>query len=113
MPPGLASGVEALLRLLEGGGDPDAIFFAGDVLAIGAILECARRGWQVPDKVAIAAFDNIDLLGHLVPPVTTLRLPRLEIGRRSAEVLLDRIQGRATGAVSVDLRFEIIHRAST
>jgi LacI family gluconate utilization system Gnt-I transcriptional repressor len=113
MPPGLASGVEALLRLLEGGGDPDAIFFAGDVLAIGAILECARRGWQVPDKVAIAAFDNIDLLGHLVPPVTTLRLPRLEIGRRSAEVLLDRIQGRATGPVSVDLRFEIIHRAST
>ena len=113
MPPGLASGVEALLRLLEGGGDPDAIFFAGDVLAIGAILECARRGWQVPDKVAIAAFDNIDLLGHLVPPVTTLRLPRLAIGRRSAEVLLDRIQGRATGAVSVDLRFEIIHRAST
>jgi len=76
-------------------------------------LECARRGWRVPDKVAIAAFDNIDLLGHLVPPVTTLRLPRLEIGRRSAEVLLDRIQGRATGAVSVDLRFEIIHRAST
>jgi LacI family transcriptional regulator, gluconate utilization system Gnt-I transcriptional repressor len=113
MPPGLASGAEALLRLLEGGGDPDAIFFAGDVLAIGAVLECARRGWRVPDKVAIAAFDNIDLLGHLVPPVTTLRLPRHEIGRRSAEVLLDRIHGRAAGPVAVDLGFEIIHRAST
>jgi LacI family gluconate utilization system Gnt-I transcriptional repressor len=63
--------------------------------------------------VAIAAFDNIELLGHLVPPVTTLRLPRHEIGRRSAEVLLDRIHGRAAGPVAVDLRFEIIHRAST
>ncbi|WP_043360400.1 LacI family DNA-binding transcriptional regulator [Belnapia sp. F-4-1] len=113
VPPGLAAGVEALDRLLEGGGDPDAIFFAGDVLAIGAALECNRRGWPVPGRVAIAAFDNIDLLGHLVPPVTTLRLPRHEIGRRSAEVLLDRIEGRATGPLTVDLRFEIIHRAST
>ncbi|HEY4249873.1 MAG TPA: LacI family DNA-binding transcriptional regulator [Roseomonas sp.] len=113
MPPGLASGAEALLRLVEGGGDPDAIFFAGDVLAIGAVLECARRGWPVPGKVAIAAFDNFDLLGHLVPPVTTLKLPRLEIGRRSAEMLLDRIAGRSGTAVAIDLRFEIIHREST
>lgn len=113
MPPGLASGAEALVRLVERDAPADAIFFAGDVLAMGASLECARRGWPVPRKVAIAAFDNFDLLGHLVPPVTTLRLPRQEIGRRSAQVLLDRIQGRATGQVSVDLRFEIIHRAST
>ncbi|RVT95757.1 LacI family DNA-binding transcriptional regulator [Rhodovarius crocodyli] len=113
MPGGLASGAEALLRLMEGPVVPDAIFFAGDVLAMGASLECARRGWPVPGKVAIAAFDNFDLLGHLVPPVTTLKLPRLEIGRRSAEVLLDRIQGRASGPLAVDLRFEIIHRAST
>jgi LacI family transcriptional regulator, gluconate utilization system Gnt-I transcriptional repressor len=113
MPSGLASGAEALVRLVATEAPADAIFFAGDVLAMGASLECARRGWAVPQKVALAAFDNFDLLGHLVPPVTTLRLPRLEIGRRSAEVLLDRIEGRSTGAVSVDLRFEIIHRAST
>ena len=113
MPPGLAVGAEALLRLLEGGGEPDAIFFAGDVLAIGALLECQRRGWPVPGRVAIAAFDPIELLGHLVPPVTTLRLPREEIGRRSAEVLLDRLAGRSSGPVSVELRCEIIHRAST
>lgn len=113
MQPGLASGAEALVRLVANDMPADAIFFAGDVLAMGASLECARRGWAVPQKVALAAFDNFDLLGHLVPPVTTLRLPRLEIGRRSAEVLLDRIQGRSAGAVSVDLRFEIIHRAST
>ncbi len=113
MPPGLASGAEALVRLVGHDAPADAIFFAGDVLAMGASLECARRGWAVPQKVALAAFDNFDLLGHLVPPVTTLRLPRLEIGRRSAEVLLDRIEGRSAGVVAVDLRFEIIHRAST
>lgn len=113
-PPGLASGAEALVQLVEGeAAPPDAIFFAGDVLAAGAALECARRGWAVPGRVALAAFDNIDLLAQLNPPVTTLRLPRYEIGQRSAQLLLDRLAGQHPGPAMVDLRFEIIHRAST
>ncbi len=112
MPPGLASGAEALVRLMEGEA-PEAIFFAGDVLAAGAVLECQRRGWAVPGKVAIAAFDNVDLLAHMNPPVTTLHLPRQEIGTRSAQMLLDRLARRQSGPATVDLRFEIIQRAST
>jgi LacI family gluconate utilization system Gnt-I transcriptional repressor len=113
MPPGLASGAEALVRLMERPRRPDAVFFAGDVLAVGAVLECQRRGWSVPGDVAVAAFDHIDLLAHLNPPVTTLRLPRHEIGVRSAEMLLERLSGRQSGPAAVDLRFEIIQRAST
>ncbi|WP_207537808.1 LacI family DNA-binding transcriptional regulator [Sabulicella rubraurantiaca] len=113
MPSGLVSGAEALARLMEGAEPPDAIFFAGDVLAAGAVLECQRRGWAVPGKVAIAAFDNVDLLAQLNPPVTTLRLPRHEIGTRSARMLLDRLAGRQSGPAVLDLGFEIIQRAST
>ena len=75
MPPGLPSGAEAVVRLVEGA-QADAIFFAGDVLAIGAHFECQRRGWAIPGRVALAAFDNFEILGQMVPPVTTLRLPR-------------------------------------
>jgi LacI family gluconate utilization system Gnt-I transcriptional repressor len=113
MPPGLPSGAEAVVRLVEGPVAADAIFFAGDVLAIGALFECQRRGWKVPGRVAIAAFDNFEMLRHMVPPITTLRLPRAEIGRRGAEILLDRIHGRSQEKVQVDLRFEIIQRDST
>lgn len=113
MPPGLASGAEAVVRLMQLSEPPDAIFMAGDVLAAGALFECQRRGWAVPDKVALAAFDDIDMLRHVVPPVTTLRLPRAGIGRRAAEVLLDRIEGRSRERVVVDLGFEIIQRDST
>ncbi|MCI0755021.1 LacI family DNA-binding transcriptional regulator [Teichococcus vastitatis] len=113
MPPGLASGAEAVVRLLQSPAPPDAVFFAGDVLAAGALFECQRRGWAVPTRVALAAFDDIDILRHVVPPVSTLRLPRAEIGRRGAEVLLDRIEGRAAGTVAVDLGFEIVQRGST
>jgi LacI family gluconate utilization system Gnt-I transcriptional repressor len=113
MPPGLPSGCEAIIRLVEMSPSVDAVFFAGDVLAIGALLECQRRGWAVPGRVAIASFDDVDLLRQLNPAITTVRLPRLEIGRRSAEILLDRIRGRSAERIRVDLGFEIIQRGST
>jgi LacI family gluconate utilization system Gnt-I transcriptional repressor len=111
--PGLATGAQALVQLVENHPKLDAVFFAGDVLAMGAILECQRRGWAVPSRIAVASFDDLDLLQHIVPAVTTIRIPRYEIGRRSAEVLLDRINGKANERLCVDLGFEIIQRQST
>jgi LacI family gluconate utilization system Gnt-I transcriptional repressor len=111
-PPGFSSGAEAVVHLVERTPQVDAIFFAGDVLAVGAALECQRRGWKVPERVAIASFDDLDILRYVNPPLTTIRLPRYEIGRRSAECLLDRLSGRATQRISLDLRFEIIQRDS-
>ncbi len=64
-------------------------------------------------RIAIASFDDLDPLRHVNPPVTSIRLPRYEIGKRSAQCLLDRIQGRTEDGVSVDLKFEIIQREST
>ena len=110
---GFSAGAEAVAHLVETAPQVDAIFFAGDVLAVGAALECQRRRWKVPGRVAIASFDDLDMLRHVNPPLTTIRLPRYEIGWRSAECLLDRISGRATERISRDLKFEIIQREST
>ena len=110
--PGLTSGAHAMVDMLTRAPDVDAIFFAGDVLAIGALFEAQRRGWKVPARIAIAGFDDLDILQHTVPRLTCLRLPRLEIGRRGAEALLERIRGTA-GPVRLDLGFEVIQREST
>jgi LacI family gluconate utilization system Gnt-I transcriptional repressor len=111
-PPGFSAGADAVVHLIETAPSVDAVFFAGDVLAVGAALECQRRRWSVPGRVAIASFDDLDMLRHVNPPLTTIRLPRYEIGRRSAECLLDRISGRTAERVSIDLKFEIIQRES-
>ncbi|HEY0185079.1 MAG TPA: LacI family DNA-binding transcriptional regulator [Rhodopila sp.] len=110
---GFAGGAHAVVRLLEIDPAIDAIFFAADVMAVGALFECQRRGWNVPERVAIASFDNVDLLRHVVPSITTLRIPREEIGKRSAELLLDRLNGQAGLPSIVDLGFEVIQRDST
>lgn len=110
--PGLSSGAQALVDMIDRAPDVDAIFFAGDVLAIGALFEAQRRGWRVPERIAIAGFDDLDITQHTVPTLTCLRLPRLAIGRRGAEALLERLRGEATG-VRLDLGFEVIQREST
>jgi LacI family gluconate utilization system Gnt-I transcriptional repressor len=111
-PPGLTSGAHAMVDMMTRAPDVDAIFFAGDVLAIGALFEAQRRRWQVPGRIAIAGFDDLDILQHTVPRVTCLRLPRLEIGRRAAEALLARMGGAAE-SLRLNLGFEVIQREST
>ena len=110
---GFAAGAEAIGHLDRTMPDTDALFCAGDVVAIGALLECNRRGWDVPGRLAIASYDDLELMRHVNPAITALRLPRYEIGRRSAEMLLARILDRELPVRSVDLGFEIVQRAST
>ena len=109
---GLKSGATAIVEMMQHAPDVDAIFFAGDVLAIGALLEAQRRHWAVPGRIAIAGFDDLDILQHTSPTLTCLRLPRLEIGRRSAEALLGRLRADET-QVRLDLGFEVIQRERT
>lgn len=111
---GLAGGAEAVTRILQAAPETDAVFCAGDVLAAGALFECQKRGWAVPGRIAIASFDDVDLLRYISPSVTTLRLPRYEIGEKSAQMLLSRIIDGAAhlrGNV-VDLKFDVIQRES-
>lgn len=112
-PPGLKSGGQALVRLVETAPEVDAVFLSGDVLATGALLEANRRGWDVPGRIAIDGSDDNELQECVSPPLTTLRFPRYEIGRRAAGMLLDRLSGRSTGPAILDLGYEIIERSST
>lgn len=110
---GFAGGTEAIAYVEANLPQTNALFCAGDVLAVGALLECDRRGWAVPGRLAIASFDDLDLMRHVSPALTSLRLPRYEIGRRSAQMILDRIEERTMPVTTVDLGFEIVQRAST
>jgi LacI family gluconate utilization system Gnt-I transcriptional repressor len=112
-PPGLPAGAAALARLMALPAPPDAVFLSGDVLACGALMEAQRRGWSVPGDIAIAGSDDSEWQANMMPPLTTLRFPRHEIGRRAAAMLLDRLQGRSRGYAVTDLGFELLEREST
>lgn len=108
-----SAGGQRLMDLLAVRPDVDALFCTGDYIAAGAVLECQRRGIRVPDDLAVAGFEGLEIADNLNPPITTVRIPRLEIGKRAAAMLLDRIAGRPIAEPVVDLGFEILCRAST
>lgn len=110
---GLASGASALARIVELDRRVDAVFFAGDVLAAGAVFECQRRGLSVPEQMAVAASDDNDLMQNMNPPLTTVRFPRYEIGQRSAELIVRRTRGDRVEDGRMDVGFEVIRRGST
>ncbi len=109
---GFAGGAEAIAYVAQSFPEADALFCAGDVLAVGALFEAQRRGWAVPGRIALASFDDLDLMRHVNPAMTSLRLPRYEIGRRSADMLIARLLDREIPIRTIDLGFEIVQRAS-
>jgi LacI family gluconate utilization system Gnt-I transcriptional repressor len=102
-----------LVELLEKPQQIDAVFFCGDVLAIGALFECQRRGLSVPGRVAIAGFDDFEMATQVVPALTTLEIPRNEIGKIVGRIILGRIEGKSIGPERVDVGFSVVQRAST
>lgn len=90
---------------------PDAVFCASDLWAAGMIGECARRGIAVPDDLAIAGFNDQEIASETVPPITTIRVPRYEIGRVAGEAIMQRLDGGAAETL-VDLGFELVRRDS-
>ncbi len=110
---GFGQGREALDWLLGLRPPVEAVFLAGDVLAVGLVLECQRRGVTVPDRLAVAGFNDQDVAAAINPGLTTIRSPRFQMGRVAAEMILRRVVGETLACSSLDLGFALVERGST
>lgn len=113
LPSSLAVGRDLLSGLLSAHPKLDAVFFANDELAAGALFECLRRGVRVPEDLAIMGFSDEEIASHLYPALTTVRIPRHEMGRLAADLLLARLSGSLNGQPPIDVGFEIMQRQTT
>ena len=55
---------------------------------------CHKRGLSVPDNLSIVGFDDIDMATYTMPPLTTIRQPRFELGRRAMRMMLALLDGQ-------------------
>ena len=110
-------GVSGVVLLRERFPDADALVCATDMTALGALSECRRRGWKVPDDIAIAGYGNFDFAASLNPSLTSMALPSHAIGVRAAELIMARLADerplKSASPSPIDLGFQIIHRDST
>jgi LacI family transcriptional regulator len=84
-------GYKPMQALLEKTRDFTAIFCFNDIAAIGAIRALKDAGLSVPGDVSVVGFDDIQSAAYSTPSLTTVRQPLREMGKRGAQILLDRI----------------------
>ncbi|MCG7625776.1 LacI family DNA-binding transcriptional regulator [Epibacterium sp. Ofav1-8] len=104
-----AAAAQAWLGLTD---RPSAVFCASDEMAIGFMGAVQHRGLRVPEDVSLVGFDNIEVAGHLSPPLTTIQQRRSEIGGRAARLLLDMIDAGSLTGPSETIGVELIERGS-
>lgn len=99
--------------LLERGVEFTAAFAANDLTAIGLMTSLTEAGLRVPADVSVVGFDGIHLAAYTAPPLTTVAQPIFDLGRRAAELLLERLIDGHTEPRTVVLGTKLVERGST
>lgn len=111
-PSSLSLGATMFEQIMAQAPPIEAIFFCNDDLAQGALLAALRLGIAVPQRVAIAGFNDLTGSDQMVPPLTTVRTPRAQIGEQAARMLLALVRGETVQRRCVDLGYELVVRGS-
>jgi len=107
-------GAEAARRILAEDDMPDAIVCANDVLALGVLVVFRSQGLDVPGDVLLTGFDDTELAAVAWPPLTSVRQPLEEVGKRAVELLQTGSTNGVDGCGAVcSFRAELVVRKSS
>jgi len=109
----LEGGRRAAAEILAARDRPTAVLAANDLMALGVMVELRAGGLEIPRDVSVIGFDDIAFAALAEPPLTTICLPRAELGRRAVEALMTNIEHPERRGVQVNIPTYLITRAST
>lgn len=100
---GPKAGARVLEEIIRERPQIDCIYFSNDDLAVGALMAAAQLGIAVPNRIAIAGFNGLEVGQISTPRLTTSLTPRKEIGAQAAQIALDSIKGSKPISKVLDL----------
>jgi LacI family transcriptional regulator len=106
----IESGVRAGHSLLSH--RPDGIYVANYLMTVGLLKAAEEIGLRCPEDFGLVSFDDYPWLGIFRPKLTTVELPKHQLGREAAELLISRIEGSREKAVVKKLPPELRIRES-
>lgn len=106
------SGVTLCAELLNMANPPDAIFTGNNLITLGALETIHKLKKEIPKDVAIIGFDDMFWSSSLNPPLTAVRQPAYEIGKRAGELLIQRINDPLRPCIQMTLNAELMIRSS-
>jgi len=108
----IETGERGIIGLLKSIDAPRAVIVAGSQLAIGALKGIEKFGYEVGKDVSVVCFDAASWNVHYTPPITSIRQPLYEAGKRVARLLIEHIKGIKLEYYHILLKPELIIRES-
>ncbi|WP_249679088.1 LacI family DNA-binding transcriptional regulator [Pseudomonas abieticivorans] len=105
------AGKQAMTELMAAPQPPDAIVFANDNLAAGGLLAGQRAGLRIPQDCAVLGFGDYPFAQMLMPSLSTIKPPALEIGVLAATRVLESLAGGTPQRLNL-LDCQLIERES-
>lgn len=90
-------GMTALSKVLKQLPNCDAILFGSDILAVGALLQARKLKIEIPRRLAIAGYGDLEFSRHVTPSITTVHVSGYEMGYAAGEMLLKRLRNEEIG----------------
>ncbi len=93
---------------------PTAVTCYNDLVALGLIRALRELGLRVPEDVSVVGYDDIEMASYASVPLTTVHVPKRQMGRRATEILIRHIEALDAGTIEkLILEAKIIERATT
>lgn len=106
-------GYDATLRLVHAHPEVTAVYTSTLNQAIGALHALHELGLAVPEQISVISYDDLPLADYLQPPLTTIAMPLVELGRTAVNALCDQLNGQPPGDLTIPSNPQVITRKST
>ena len=112
-PQSTKGGYESGLKMLKTSPrSPTAIFCANDITAFGVMKALREAQIKIPDDISIISIDNVEMCQFVSPMLTSINIPKEDLGKFAVKVLLDRIEGGHHIPVKIEVPYKLIQRES-
>jgi len=91
---------------------PTAFFCTNDLTAIGAMKAFREAGIDIPSDISIVGFDDVETSQYVSPTLTTISVPKEELGKMAVEIMLEKLEKNRNYNIRVDIPYELIERES-
>ncbi len=110
--PDRQNGYDAAKTLFSNNKEITAIFACNDAMAIGAMHYLKDNGFKIPEDVSVVGFDDVEADLLLDPPLTTIRVPKIELGAEAFRVMIKHLKNNESNK-KILVPVELIKRKST
>jgi len=111
--PDRQNGYNSAKKIFSTQKDVTAVFACNDAMAIGVMHYLKDSGFSIPNDISIIGFDDVESDLMLDPPLTTIRVPKIELGAEALRLMINTLKYKNSNAKKILVPVELIIRKST